>query len=330
MLKVLIDARMRSGGVGRYVSLLRESFAARSDVEPAFYEEGNAFVPWNRLRLTGISWRTSQDVFHGTHLEIPPALRVPAVVTIHDLIPLADRRSMPSRFRREVFSSLVRTARRRASRVVVPSYSSADELRSHGFDSDSIEVIPLAPSAVFRPVDGREQELARAIFAGGHPYVATVVTGKAHKNADLLGNLAEGIFDEARRIFSVRGYGRSTDVCRFVPRLDDEGMRLFYGGADLFLSLSSREGFGLPLLEAASCGTPVAADPSLGVVAFLEGVVPIDVDDPQGVLRIATTLLKDDSYRELSGSLVRESSRGLSLKRFGDSTVAVYQEVLGG
>lgn len=266
-------------------------------------------------------------MFHGPHLEIPPFLGMPVVVTIHDVIPLEHPDSMPSRTKRAIYRSLLRIARRRADAVIAPSDQTAESLESIGFDQDRIRVVPLSAASTFRPLNGHEIEQARRSFAGGRPYVSSIVTDKAHKNRAGLLEVAKKVHAETGLDVLVRGPGPDAEGCRHVPLLDDEQLRMFLGGSSLHLSTSLMEGFGLPVMEAAACGVPVVCGGRLGVVDYLEGLVIGEPSDASAMSELVIRLLRDEAERTDLSVRIRASAERWDLDRFSEATASVYESV---
>ncbi|MCW2633336.1 MAG: glycosyltransferase, partial [Pseudonocardia sp.] len=254
MTRVLLDARVRVGGVGAYAAALEAGLESEPGVVVRVFSRGRPFRPWGRAAAAASAARWAADLVHGLHVEAPPCPQ-PLVVTVPDLIPLDFPASMPSSLRRAVYRRLLDTTLRRANRLITPSPATATSLVRHGADPQQVAVVPLAISPAFRPCSRELRTAARRRFAGGRPYLATAVTGRAHKNAPALAAAAARLRDVA-----VISTGRPIPGCggvEFIGVLDPPTVRAFYAGAEAMLNLSHVEGFGLPAAEALACGTPV-------------------------------------------------------------------------
>ena len=99
----------------------------------------------------------------------------------------------------------------------------------------------------------------------------------------------------------------------FVP---DEELRLIHAGAVALVLPSACEGFGLPAVEAAACGTPVIATTESPLPQLLEDgglfVVPGDVDVLLAALR---TMCADEPARAAMGRCARARARDLTWER---------------
>lgn len=117
----------------------------------------------------------------------------------------------------------------------------------------------------------------------------------------------------------------------FLGNVPDEKLIMFYNAADVLVFPSLYEGFGLPLLEAMACGTPVVTSnrSSLPEVAGDAGVLvnALDVNEIEGAM---FRILTEDGFRQ---DLIR---RGLKRVKFftwektAEETSKIYEEVLDG
>jgi glycosyltransferase involved in cell wall biosynthesis len=194
--------------------------------------------------------RVRPSLAHFLHA-LPLACPCPAVVTVQDLSWERDPRVMPARMR-WTFKLVVRRAARRAQRVLtISERTKRDLVALYGIPEAKIVVTHLGVDPDFVEGDGHDSYLLfvgaieprkqplRAADAARALGLRLVVAGPT-KDAALAAELAQ-------RGAELRGY---------VPK--DELVRLYQRAACLVLP-SRYEGFGLPMLEAMACGTPVAA-----------------------------------------------------------------------
>ena len=251
------------------------------------------------------------DVAHVPHFAPPLWHRLPLVVTIHDLIPLilpAYRGSLGVR----AYTRLVVHAASRADVVLTDSHASArDILRLLGLGADRVRVAPLAADGRFRPLDEAEISPIVARYHLPQPYLLYLGGFDVRKNVPLLLRAFQQVAAATDLSLVVAGRLPTQDSAfapdprpiaarlgiadrvRFVGFVPEEDKPALYAGALAFAFPSSYEGFGLPVLEALSCGTPVVVGlgSSLDEVAGPGGlaVPPTDVGElAQALLRLAT------------------------------------------
>ncbi|HUP27503.1 MAG TPA: glycosyltransferase family 1 protein, partial [Chloroflexia bacterium] len=215
--------------------------------------------------------RSRARLYHTPYFALPWAIPRPSVVTVHDCIFEHDPRYMPRRWGRAYYRLLMNASLRRARFVVVPSRATAADLRHfYGLDSRKIVVTPEAAGGTFRPIsDEGALEGARRRYGLDKPFVLAVGARRPHKNFGILARaFAELHAPNAELVFVGEADARFPDDSsltagvaqgrvRFLGKVPEDDLPLLYNLATLFASPSLIEGFGLPVLEAMSCGTPV-------------------------------------------------------------------------
>jgi glycosyltransferase involved in cell wall biosynthesis len=249
---------------------------------------------------------------HFVH-SLPLRSPVPAVLTVQDLSWERD----PSVFGwwdLATFKVFVRSSVKRARHVfAISERTKRDLVDLYRTPAEKITVTPLAPDAAFRPahehdsfllfvsaIEPRKQPLD-AIDAANAVGRRLVVVGPK-KDADLASELE-------RRGADVRGY---------VPK--EELVRLYQSAACLVFP-SRYEGFGLPVVEAMACGTPVVAapEPALREVAGEAAVFTDDLAD--GVRRAL-------AERERLSAAGLERAKAFSWRETARLTADVYRKIL--
>lgn len=334
MIRVFIDMRVGEGGVGRYARDLVETLSANDDVgivtwpgdlraeTPAY---AAPFTPWGRWLTARAASRAAPHLIHCIHLETLPA-RAPQVVTIHDAIPLEHPASMPNPARRAVFRRTLARSFRRADAIIVPSARTASSLVTLGAPEHRITVVPHGVSARFHPASEEERARARARFAGGAPYVATILSAKAHKNSGVLTAVARALHPD---VALVGVGGPAPAPVRAAGALPDEELVAFLGGAEVYVCPSVLEGFGLPALEALACGVPVICGTGLGALDLLTpGAVVVDVLDAHAITQAIESLIGDDDRLAGLRRAGLEVAQRQTLERMATATLDVFRGVL--
>jgi len=288
------------------------------------------------------------DVAHVPYFAPPLIPRVPTVVTIHDVIPLilpAYRASWGMR----AYVALVSRAARRAHLVITDSQASARDIsRLLHVPNERLRVIYLAVEPRYRPVADQagRPTLEKLGIAG--PYLLYLGGFDQRKNIPVLLKAYARARDSLRDISLViagrlpvqdttftpdpqriaRGLGIE-DRVHLTGFVTEEDKPALYSGATAFCFPSAYEGFGLPVLEAISCGTPaiVASGSSLKEVAGPGGLEVPSGDSSalaRGLIRVAT----DRVFREELSEAGLEQAARFSWRRTAAQTLAAYEQAM--
>jgi glycosyltransferase involved in cell wall biosynthesis len=244
-------------------------------------------LPTDMLAMTRAVARNKCDVFFSpsvyTYFPLPP--RLPAVITIHDAI--AERfpsLTLPSLRSRLFWAIKLKMALAQATRILTVSDYAADDIaRIHRVPRTRIDVAKEAASGSFSPTppDEIRSVAAKTSLACGDRWFIYVGGFNPHKNIEsiirahasvasafpenpprllLVGTLEHDVFygSIARAKLEIERAGTASLV-RWTGFVPDEELSALMSGAIALLLPSSAEGFGLPAVEAAACGTPVIA-----------------------------------------------------------------------
>jgi len=117
---------------------------------------------------------------------------------------------------------------------------------------------------------------------------------------------------------------------RFTGYVEEEDLPALYNGADLFVFPSLYEGFGLPVLEAMACGTPVVTSntSSLPEVAG-DAALLVDPYDVEEIATAMRRILEDEALTAELRAKGLARAKEFSWERTARETIAVYEKVLG-
>jgi len=303
------------------------------------------YALWNVLGVPGIdTLRGGVDVYHATNYFLPPTLKARRVVTVHDLAFLAHPALCSPRIVGP-FSRNIRRFVRDAHAVLVYSESTKrDIMRLLEVDSAKITVAPMAADDGFAPLPrDRAIREVEARYGLKQPYILAVGTLEPRKNIAALFRAFAQLADDVPHTLALAGgegwksaallslaekLGISGRVMRagFVPH---SRLPALYCAADVLAFPSWYEGFGLPVLEALTCGCPVVAANNSAIPEVAgDAAIYVDADDVDGLAGGIRRVLEDTALRETMVTKGKERARRFSWDDCADATLATYAKVV--
>jgi glycosyltransferase involved in cell wall biosynthesis len=262
-------------------------------------------IMWHRANLpVPADWLSGPvDVYHSPDFVLPPLRHARGILTVHDLAFLMRPECADARLR-TYLEEVVPRSIKRADFIIADSENTRNDLVVLlGVQPSSIAVVPGGVEDRFTPVTDAEQ-LRRArhqLGVGDDPFVLAIGVIEPRKNLNRLMDAffalkARGVVPVNLKLVLAGGKGWLFDgifehhaaspvrndilLPGFVP---DELLPAIYSAADVLAFPSLYEGFGLPILEAMACGTPVVASRASCLPEVAEGaalmIEPTNVDD---------------------------------------------------
>jgi len=364
--RIGIDARkLHDFGIGTYIrNLLRELakidhdtdyvIISRPDDEAAVRALGDNFRPvaetagnYSLAEQINIPWtlrRERVDLFHAPHYVLPPLVRCPSVVTIHDCIHLMFPQYLPSRWALAYARTSISMAAKRATRVLTVSESSKRDIQRF------VDIPPGKVDVIYNSYDPRfgvepdadTVNRVRERYQLQSEFVLYAGNVKPHKNLERLieaFDIVRGrgldqlklvlIGDEISKYTALRRAVHRHQLhsyVRFLGYLPQETLAVMYRLAGVFVFPSLYEGFGLPPLEAMASGTPVVTS-NVSSLPEVAGDAAVLVD-PYSAEAIA-----DGMYRVLTDNDLRSDLRRRGPQRASqfswESSVRRVREIYG-
>jgi glycosyltransferase involved in cell wall biosynthesis len=333
------DYRVLHSRKGRHISPPDSNFRSISCWTPSHYR----FERWT----LGIEIaRLGLDLLHSPDF-IPPAFGYSrSVITIHDLNFLYYPHFLTAESRR-YYNEQIRWAVQRADHILADSRATKTDLTTLlGVASERITVVHLATDSRFRPLPEMETRQAAERYGLELGFLLFVGTLEPRKNVPGLLQAYRILLDQkvtAKPLVLVGGKGWLYDeifervevlglggLVRFLEGVPDADMPALYNAASLLATPSFYEGFGLPALEAMSCGTPVVVSDraSLPEVVGEAGLL-VDPGEPEDIARAMRRVLENESLRVKMRKMGLAQAARFSWKRVAEETLAVYRQVLG-
>jgi glycosyltransferase involved in cell wall biosynthesis len=272
---------------------------------------------WLNTVVPGLLRRLNADLWIGSLAVLPVRCPVPAVAMVHDLTPRTHPRRHTLR-NRLVFRCFFERSMRTAHTVVVGSGATEDVLsKAFPWADDKVVKIGYGVDEWYSPpAEGDRGVGIRERYSGGRPYLLHLGTVEPRKGIpDLVAAWERLLDDDANTpdlvIAGRLGWGTSPIVerirsSRHASRIHLPGYvgrgdaRELLRHAEAFALASEAEGFGLPLAEAVSCGTPaVATDIPALREAGGDAAVFCPVRDPEALAAGLREALRPDAAARL-------------------------------
>jgi glycosyltransferase involved in cell wall biosynthesis len=237
--------------------------------------------------------------------------KTPQIAVIHDLNFVHNPSDVPFLTRKYLQFFFPKFAQKAKKIFTVSEYSKQDLITTYGILEDKIDVGHNGASELFIPQTLEENELTREKYANGKEYVLhvgalhkrknvhrlieafekTVLENKRQENLVIVGAV---LFKSQKEIFATLSE-KVKDRILFVGHLQQEELVRVVAAAKIFAYIPYFEGFGIPLVEAMQCGTPVLSGnltslPEVGKDAVLY-CNPLDVSD---IAKNLSLLLNDE------------------------------------
>jgi alpha-1,3-rhamnosyl/mannosyltransferase len=281
-------------GIGRYLENLLAPLTRGAGIDFVLFVNRREFIPANlaapsvklvalpvlptmvvdQLVLPYLARREKVDVFFSPYYKTPLPGQFTRIITVHDISFL--RQAGLGCVTRLIVTRQLQASTRKADLILVDSDFTGQDLVDFipGLKGKIHRLYPDLSTDWLQPVDRTGISRIQAQYLNGHPCLLYVGNFKPHKNVDLLvyafAKLVKEHHANDRRLLLVGGDPANrlrirqliagcgmTEHVMIHSNVSDEDLRGLYTTADWFVTASSYEGFGYPLLEAMASGCPV-------------------------------------------------------------------------
>jgi glycosyltransferase involved in cell wall biosynthesis len=299
---------------------------------------------WEQMELPGELKRRGVALLHSPHYTLPLRAPCPRVVTIHDLTFFL----LPQRFkatRRLPYQLATRAASFLADRIIVPSESTATDLRRVLKTSASkIAITPEGAAPEFRPVEASHAAEVAAKYGLEPGYLLSLGTQEPNKNRGAIIRALSLLVTQGRdlELAVVGGGGWRTETERaaieglgltsrihYTGYVEQEDLPALYSAASAFLFPSLHEGFGLAALEAMACGVPVVTSNTSSLPEVVgDAALMVDPNDIHALAVAIAGVLDDPALAARMRLAGPQRAAQFTWEACAEKTVAVYRDVL--
>jgi glycosyltransferase involved in cell wall biosynthesis len=297
------------------------------------------------LSMPLLAAREKLSLLHVTYVA-PPICPCPTVVSVHDIAYKLYPEYFPARVRR-MLSAMVPLSMRRAAHVLTLSQSARQDILAHyGMPESKVSVVPAGVGPQFRVLES-EAPLSAVQDRYGieGAYILAVGNLQPRKNIRRLieaySRLPATLQRKYRLVVAGQALWLHSGIYQaaidhgvqhrlvFTGYVPDQDLVPLYNAATLFVYPSLYEGFGLPVLEAMACGTPVVTSnlSSLPEVAG-EAALLADPSDVHDLAAQMARVLEDPQLARRLSEQGLERARAFSWQETARRVIEIYAQVL--
>lgn len=275
--------------------------------------------------------------------------KIPTVITIHDVIPLAYPNHYPPGVKGSLHKFLQKRSLKNVTAIITDSQYSKESITKYlGVPEDKIFPVALAPASHFHEITNTD-ELEKIKHKYNLPKKFALFTGSVNWNKNLL-NLSAAVlkagvdlvlvgksFEEKNNLEhpEMKSFKEFLGIYSDNPKIhilgfvNDKDLVSVTNLAELVLLPSFAEGFGLPILEAQICGVPVVTSniSSMPEVAG-KGALMVDPNSIGDIFRAITKIIDNKEVRE---ELIKEGFKNVkrfSWKKVVQETIEIYEKAV--
>lgn len=299
---------------------------------------------WEQAELPRVVRKTGKDAVLYSPANSGPLAVGRQIVTVHDLFPIEH----PEWFSRSYaawYQWLLPRLMQRVARVVTNShYTTRQILERYNFPEDKVVTCHFAQNESFVPAPNEKLEWFRSEQGLPGRYLLYIGSIEPRKNLTTLVAAwrqtqasQEGVklvvagAAGRKAVFNAANSGEGElkdDTIRQLGYIADEHLPLLYAGAEAFALPSLAEGFGLPVLEAMACGTPVLCSDNTALPEIADGAAQlIPARDVEAWRESIDAVLSNTGLRERMRTVGLRRATAFSWSKTAGAVKALLEEV---
>ncbi len=302
---------------------------------------------WEQWALPRAVKKVGADLLHCTSNTAPIFGKVPLVVTLHDIIFLEKQsgrnpslyQALGRIYRRFVVPKILPKCKKI---ITVSNFERQRILSSLGLDPEKVVAIYNGYDLQFHPMEDYKSVVSK-YYEDGHyifflgntdPKKNTAGTLKAYSEYVKKSNnpatlLLADIDTQAVKIMLKEiGEEEIFSKIKFSGYIPNKDLPAIYNGATAFLYTSFRESFGIPILEAMACGTPVVTSNTSAIPEVAgDGAILVDPTNPSAIASALLRLEEDETFRKSSIEYSLERVKHFSWESTAKNMLDLYETI---
>lgn len=283
------------------------------------------------------------DIYHETSLDPLPEVSARIVCNLYDLSFIRFPQFFVKEFAQYVTANVKKNVLSAERIIVNTAFIKNEAVELLHIPEDRIDVIPLAPAALYHPIEKNRARPEQIVRFTSKDYILYVGTVEPRKNLKVLIRAFKDI--KAKHDLSLIIAGKLgwlyddivsypetlgiKDEVIFTNYADEKTILALYNHALVFVYPSIYEGFGMPPLEAMSCGTPVIISdiPPLKEVAR-DAALSFNPGDSKELAEVMDKVISSEALRHEMSQKGLERAAEYSWKKAAELTVRTYARAL--
>lgn len=284
------------------------------------------------------------DVLHSTTFCAPKDHYGKLIVTIYDLSFLTHPQCHVEANRRHCLQGTIDSINYADTIIAISHHGKNELLKYFDINEDKIKVVHLAAKDIFKPANDEAKEEVLGKYDISEEYIFNLGTLEPRKNIKTLIEAyarLPAIVKRKNRLIIGGGRGwlnseidklvKSLNIqqyIKFIGYVKEEDLPALYSAAKLFVYPSLYEGFGLPVLEAMACGTPVITSNSSSLPEIAgDAAILVEPADTKQLTDYMLLLINDEKLRHQMSLKGMEQAKKFSWEKTARETLDIYEKI---
>lgn len=303
---------------------------------------------WDEVNIPNILKNKDIELYHVPQngIGLPEDKNCSFVITLHDIIPYKMPETVSKNYLKIFREKIPQILSKCDGIITVSNYSKQDIIKTLNFPADKIYVTHLAAEEIYKPIDKLvSKNVVKKFYSIDDDFILYVGGFSPRKN--ILGLInAFNIFSckykkniklviAGRRgpsysIYKERVHKLNIDDKVIFPGfISIEHLPYLYNAAELFVYPSFYEGFGLPPIEAMSCGIPVIASSTTSIPEVTNGsALLVDPNNTELLSELILKVILDEKLKNKLTMLGLARASELTWQKTARNTLTAYNKVL--